>query len=264
LAQSYKTAEPFPHIVIDNFLDLNVATSLREAFPDSTGDEWIRYDSSTDRKLGLKSILSLEPDVRRILYELGGAEMIQFLQQLTGIEGLLSDPWFRGGGLHQTLPGGYLKVHADFNKHQTLNLDRRLNVIIYLTHNNWIDEYGGHLELWDRGMKGAKQRILPIFNRCVVFETSATTYHGHPSPLACPPSWSRKSLAAYFYTCDRLSSAQSDFRNTVYRDSSHALYAGSAYRKILAESLHRAAHYLERAARFARRRARYVEFKTKG
>jgi hypothetical protein len=263
LAQTYKTAKPFPHIVIDNFLDANVATWLRGAFPDSASDAWIRYDSSTDRKLGLQSILNLEPDARRVLYELAGAEMIQFLQQLTGIDGLLADPWFRGGGLHQTLPGGFLEVHADFNKHQTLNLDRRLNVIIYLTPDNWIDEYGGHLELWDREMREAKQRILPIFNRCVVFETSATTYHGHPSPLTCPPTWSRKSLAAYFYTCDSLSSGEAEFRNTVYRKSSHVSHSGSIYRKMLAQSLHHAARYLDQAARFARRRARSLEFKNK-
>lgn len=256
LAQRYKTAEPFPHIVIDNFLDANVAAWLRDAFPDSASSAWIRYDSSTDRKLGLQSILSLVPDARRILYELAGAEMIQFLQQLTGIDGLLADPWFRGGGLHQTLPGGFLEVHADFNKHQTLNLHRRLNVIIYLTPDDWLDEYGGHLELWDREMRQAKQRILPIFNRCVVFETSATTYHGHPLPLACPPTWSRKSLAAYFYTCDSLSSGESAFRNTVYRKSSQALHSGSLYRKILAQSLHNAARYLDKAARFVGRRAR--------
>jgi len=64
--------------------------------------------------------------------------------QLTGIDALVPDPHFEGGGLHQIEPGGHLKVHADFNRHPRTGLARRLNALIYLNR-DWKPEYGGAL-----------------------------------------------------------------------------------------------------------------------
>src|SRR6266436_1022806 len=65
------------------------------------------------------------------------------------LDGLIPDPYFGGGGLHQIEAGGFLKVHADFNVHPKLKLDRRLNMLVYLN-KDWREEWGGHLELWSR------------------------------------------------------------------------------------------------------------------
>jgi Rps23 Pro-64 3,4-dihydroxylase Tpa1-like proline 4-hydroxylase len=124
-----------------------------------------------------------------------------FLEKLTGIAGLIPDPHLRGGGLHEIRQGGALGVHADFNFYKRLNLYRRLNLLIYLNA-NWAEEWGGHLELWDRTGKQCVQRVAPIFNRAVIFDTSNFSYHGHPHPLQCPPDRSRKSLALYYYTVE--------------------------------------------------------------
>jgi hypothetical protein len=100
------------------------------------------------------------------------------------------------------LPGGLLKVHADFNIHHRTNLDRRLNVIVYLN-KDWKEEYGGFFELWNENMSEAVVRLLPLFNRMAIFSTTSTSYHGHPDPLTCPEDRSRKSLALYYYTNGR-------------------------------------------------------------
>ncbi len=92
-------------------------------------------------------------------------------------------------------------MHADFNFYKRLNLYRRLNLLVYLNE-NWSEEWGGDLELWDRTGKRCVQRIAPIFNRAVIFDTSNFSYHGHPRPLQCPEERSRKSLALYYYTVD--------------------------------------------------------------
>ena len=55
------------------------------------------------------------------------------LQSLTGIkEKLLSDPYLWGGGIHRIKRGGFLKIHSDTNFHPDFNLDRRLNLLLYL------------------------------------------------------------------------------------------------------------------------------------
>jgi hypothetical protein len=121
---------------------------------------------------------------------------------LTGITGLIPDPSFNGGGCHQIQRGGKLGVHVDFNKLKTVNLDRRLNLLVYLN-KNWKDEYGGHFELWDAEGKSSLKKVAPLFNRCVIFSTTETSYHGHPHPLTCPEGSTRKSVALYYYTNGR-------------------------------------------------------------
>ena len=74
--------------------------------------------------------------------------------------------------------------------------------MLYLNE-NWREEYGGHLELWDREMTRCVRRILPVFNRCVIFSTTDYSFHGHPDPLACPRGMTRKSLALYYYSNGR-------------------------------------------------------------
>ena len=63
---------------------------------------------------------------------LGIEGTLLFLERLTGIEGLIPDPYFVGGGLHQIESGGKLDIHVDFNRLEKTNLDRRLNLLIYL------------------------------------------------------------------------------------------------------------------------------------
>jgi hypothetical protein len=104
--------------------------------------------------------------------------------------------------LHQILPGGLLKIHADFGKHPVLKLERRLNVLVYLN-KDWKEEYQGHFELWNKELTECKVRIAPIFNRLALFTTNSVSYHGHPDALMCPETMSRKSIAMYYYTLDR-------------------------------------------------------------
>lgn len=137
-----------------------------------------------------------------MLYHLNSSTFLDFLSKITGIENLIADSYFEGGGMHQIRRGGKLKIHADFNRHPRYDLDRRLNALLYLNP-DWQEEYGGNLELWDRHMTSCVVRIAPLFNRFVVFATTDFTYHGHPDPLTCPEDVTRKSLALYYYTHER-------------------------------------------------------------
>ncbi len=152
---------------------------------------------------------------RDVLYFLNSRPMLQFLETLTGIKGILPDPYFSGGGLHQIKPGGKLGVHADFNHHDKLNLDRRINVLIYLN-KDWKEEYGGHFELWNKDMTAAEVKILPLFNRCAIFSTTSTSYHGHPTPLSCPPDRTRKSIATYYYSNGRPEEEVGESHSTLF------------------------------------------------
>ncbi len=200
--EEYAAADPCPHIVIDNFLPEEALDRVRAEIPRPDDIRWIEFDDARGKKLASKAETQLGAATRFLLYQLNSSILIEFLERLTSIRGLVPDPHFWGGGVHQIVRGGFLKIHSDFNRHPTLNLDRRLNLLLYLNR-GWQEEWGGHLELWDRNMTECRKKILPVFGRCVIFSTTDFSNHGHPDPLNCPQGESRKSLALYYYSNGR-------------------------------------------------------------
>jgi hypothetical protein len=213
---AYAAAMPFPHVVLDDFFDPALLERVLAEFPQPGAIKWQRFDNEREIKLASAAEASFGPTARLLLYHLNSLTFLEFLSRVTGIANLIPDPCFDGGGLHQIEPGGKLAVHADFNKHPRYGLDRRLNVLLYLN-KDWRAEYGGALELWARDMSRCEARILPLFNRLLIFGTTDFTYHGHPDPLRCPPGMTRKSLALYYFTNGRPAEEVSGEHTTVFR-----------------------------------------------
>jgi len=214
---SYLGAKPFPHIVFDNFFDPDLLDLILAEFPRPNQIRWQQFDNAQEIKLASAKEATFGPVTRLLLYHLNSMTFLDFLSGVTGIENLISDPSFDGGGLHQIVRGGKLGIHADFNKHGKFGLDRRLNLLLYLN-KDWREEYGGHLELWDRSMTHSEAKILPVFNRMMIFGTTDFTYHGHPEPLRCPEGMTRKSLALYYFTNGRPAEEISGAHSTIFRD----------------------------------------------
>ena len=218
LRAQYQSADPFPHIVMDGLFDDHVLDRIVAEFPKPDEMRWMTFDSPTEKKLGYYHEHStITPAIRAFLDALNGFETLLFLEELTGIEGLIPDPYFGGGGLHQIESGGFLKIHTDFNVHPKLKLDRRVNMLVYLNR-DWQDQWGGHLELWNASMTERRQHIAPLFNRTVVFSTTDTSFHGHPHPLTTPPGVTRKSVSLYYYTAGRPEEERSAPHDTIFRE----------------------------------------------
>jgi len=215
-ASAYQSGTPYPHITMDDFLPDWVIDRILEEFPDAHKIDWKKFSSPEEKKLGTHNEAQIGPFIRYILYAFNSSTFITFLESLTGIQGLIPDPHFVGGGMHQTLKDGYLKIHADFNIHPRLKLDRRINVLLYLN-KDWKEEYGGHFELWDKDMKNCEKQVLPIGNRFVAFSTTSTSFHGAPNPLNCPEDRSRKSLALYYYTSGQPKSELNQSHSTLFQ-----------------------------------------------
>jgi hypothetical protein len=213
---SYINAKPYPHIVFDNFFDSQLLDVVLEEFPRPDGIKWQRFDNAQEIKLASATESSFGATTRLLMYHLNSITFLEFLSRVTGIENLIPDPSFEGGGLHQIVPGGKLGVHADFNQHRKYGLDRRLNLLLYLN-KNWREEYGGHLELWDRNMTRCEAKIAPLINRVMVFGTTDFTYHGHPNPLQCPQGMTRKSLALYYFSNGRPAEEVAGEHSTLFR-----------------------------------------------
>jgi len=216
LAEEYAQAQPFPHAVIDNIFPTAFTQLLLDHFPQDPK----AHDKVYEKGYGGTHKRQISPDdcdetLRAAFALFNSAAMLQFIETLTGFKGLLPDPYFAGGGLHETSAGGLLGIHADFQVNEGLQLYRRVNMLVYLNQ-DWLPEYGGNLELWDRQMQARQQTVAPLFNRCVIFNTDADSFHGHPDPLTTPEGVTRRSIALYYYQAMPIPNAQGDSRHTLY------------------------------------------------
>lgn len=200
----YQSGKPYPHIVIKNYFDKNFLSKVLDEFPNlSKISSSKNYNNKNEIKFSNNKKKNFKKNTKILFKFLNSKLFLNFVQNLASInEKLLPDFELNGGGLHEIKRGGVLKIHTDFNKHPYKNIDRRINVLIYLN-KQWKKNYGGNLELWNKSMKKCVKKIAPNFNTMVIFSTNDFTNHGHPNPLKCPETISRKSIATYYFSKGR-------------------------------------------------------------
>ena len=197
----YASARPFPHTVMDDLFDIEVLRKIESEFP-SAEQMAGRFDGEIQGGKFTESDWSkFGPVTQAFVSACNSGPFLNALSNLTGIAGLISDPYLAGGGQHQTVRGGRLKVHSDFNVHPFLNLTRQLNMIVYLNE-SWDEAWGGGLELWNQDMSEAVTTIPPHLGQVAIFTCSDISFHGLPDPIVCPEGTYRRSLAFYYFTAD--------------------------------------------------------------
>lgn len=197
LRNEFNRYPTFRYVVIPDFLRPEVAETLLNNYPAPTSPIW-KSTTYIHQKNKLQSA-NISGEFSKVFNELNGEEMRHFLSMLTGIDNLIADDDLFGAGFHQSLKGAFLDIHVDFNVHPYKGWHRKLNLLLFLN-KNWKAEYAGNLELWDMDKQERITAIAPEFNRCVIFETTEKSFHGHPQPLNTPEGVTRKSLAVYYYT----------------------------------------------------------------
>ena len=224
----FAQAAPFPHAVLDQFLPAGHAAALASDFPKPDAPIWADWRQRTGHQYGKQGTRNSDqfwrlPDtLYASLLEFNSHVFLEFLQQLTGLDALLPDPYFQGGGLHQIVSGGILDIHTDFNDYRRLGIYRRLNVLLYLTE-DWQPGDGGELELWNGPPPQGTcvTTIAPMFNRLVVFKTDKSSFHGHTHEWQ-PRDRTRRSVALYYYTRDpepgQHYDTRTDFQSVVKKD----------------------------------------------
>jgi Rps23 Pro-64 3,4-dihydroxylase Tpa1-like proline 4-hydroxylase len=197
-AEQYQSGRPYHYIGIDDFLPYHILEKVRQEAI-SVDEKPPEYSSPQEHLKASYNPDELPHYTRLVFNALNSQSFIRFLEEMTGIDGLIPDPYFKGGGIHRTSNGGYLGIHADFNHHKQMNLERRLNVLIYLNP-DWSEEYGGAFEVWTSDMKERVASFAPKMGRMCCFSTSSTSMHGNPEPVNHPDGTPRISIALYYYT----------------------------------------------------------------
>tara|TARA_B100000401_G_scaffold365335_1_gene263384 strand:- start:2550 stop:3338 length:789 start_codon:yes stop_codon:yes gene_type:complete len=224
-SKNYILNKPFPHIIFDDFFKNDLLNEVLNEFPDlSTIKNKFKHNNENENKFISLGMKDLSNSAFNLISMLNSDVFLNYLQRLTGInEKLFSDPYLLGGGYHEIKKGGFLEVHADFNKYNEVDLDRRINLLIYLNH-NWDPNWNGNLQLYNKdNLKKPEVKIIPEFNRCVIFSTTSFTFHGHPEKLSCPENKSRKSLALYYYSKGRPKNEISRIHGTLFRNENKSM-----------------------------------------
>ncbi len=197
-AKEYQSRTPYHYGCVDNFLPPEILNRVRQEL-----EELPEAESSFDRaQERLKTSYvpeRLGPYTRQLFTALNSKAFLAFLEEMSGIPHLIPDPYYMGGGIHKVSNGGHLDIHADFNHHSKMDLERRINVLIYLNP-DWKAEYGGSFEVWDKKMENKIASFVPLFNRMCMFSTGSDTYHGNPEMVNHPNGEPRLSIALYYYT----------------------------------------------------------------
>ena len=217
--EQFRSGTPFPSVVIENFLDPELATELLATFPAFDRGNHIGDDGQPGGKSTLEKLRAIGPAYQRLDDAIKSPEFLQTIGRLTGIDDLLYDPWYLGGGTHENRNGMSLDPHVDFNLHPSERWHRRLNLIVYLNP-MWEDAWGGRLELFRDPHADARpvRLVSPTFNRCVIFETSEVSWHAFDQ-IKLPAEHShltRRSIALYLYTKNRPDDQIADRHTTYY------------------------------------------------
>ncbi|HEY6504950.1 MAG TPA: 2OG-Fe(II) oxygenase [Chitinophagaceae bacterium] len=196
LYAAFCTNQPIRHLVIDNFLEKEIADSIFASFP-PIDEMKTHYKGLNEKKAEHSDFSQLHHSFDQLHQALASTAFISWLQNTTGISSLETIEDRLGYGLHQGANHSFLDIHIDYNLHPIKKLYRKLNLIIFVN-KQWENDWGGHLELWDADVKNCIQSILPVFNRCVIFECSGISYHGY-SKITVPEGITRKSCYQYYF-----------------------------------------------------------------
>jgi Rps23 Pro-64 3,4-dihydroxylase Tpa1-like proline 4-hydroxylase len=239
LKKQFINAEPFEHIVIDDFLNIDYANKLHDLFP-SKYDNWYKYEIPIEIKYAYDNINVLPIELKNYFYYLSTNKIIELFCKLTDIDNLEYDEYMHGAGLHCHPNNGRLNIHLDYEKHPYSGKERRLNIILFLS-KGWKEEWNGCNELWNKNVTKCVKKTLPIFNRAIIFKTNDVSWHGLPEKIKCPENIYRKSLAYYYVSPLNLLKDDNYYRKKAtyikrpedpYDDNMEQLYKIRANRRI--------------------------------
>jgi len=206
LQNKFRSAKPYPHIIIDDFFKKEVAENIfRELSEfDYKKNNTVHYDNPIENKFACNHYDRFPPNIYNAFIFLNSEMFVNIIKQISSTEKVYVDVGLHGGGMHFHEKGGKLNIHQDYSIHPKIKLKRKFNLIIYMTE-QWKESYKGHLEMWSHDKetnepRNCVKKILPKYNRAVLFDTTHNSWHGLPEETESPEDIVRQSLAIYYLT----------------------------------------------------------------
>lgn len=199
--KNFDSGRPFPFLVLDDFVEMELANQLATEFPKLGDKRLFEYNNPLEVKGALNDWNAYPRNTYAFFQYLNSSEVVNTLSELVGVQ-LYPDHGLHGGGWHIHGNGGKLNPHLDYSIHPKLGLQRKLNLIIYLSQ-GWNPDWGGHLGFWSHNEATNApmdliQETSVMFNRAVLFDTTCDSWHGITKEVQSPNGHTRNSLAIYY------------------------------------------------------------------
>lgn len=198
LKDIHATNNPVPYTIIDNFLPSEVFESIVKDLSNITQDHYTVFSVGDNYRKECRDFVEA-PLLQTLSHSFQSSNFVHWLEKITGVEKLIPDPHLRGGGLARIPTGNKLGLHTDFNWNDQLQVNRKVNLILYLTP-NWQSSWDGDLEFWNKENTECVTRIEPKANRLVFWNYESWLVHGHSNTLDTPEDVSRDNLIHFYYT----------------------------------------------------------------
>lgn len=188
---------PFPYIIIPEFINTKYYNKFKEVFPSKPNENWCKYENPLEVKYTLDNLEIMDPVISNTFYSLSHENTIDKFKKIFNIPELEYDPYYHDAGLHMHPRYGRLNMHLDYEIHPISNKQRRLNIILYLN-DDWNPEWNGDTQLWNNNISECVVKSYPKGNTAIVFVTTEQSWHGVPETILCPQDMYRKTLAFYY------------------------------------------------------------------
>ncbi|WP_216839349.1 2OG-Fe(II) oxygenase [Caulobacter sp. S45] len=163
-----------PSSFVDDLLPVDMAQAIHAAFPDH--GRMMFKNSIKERKFVAAQMDAYPAILEEIVYAFQDPRVLYEVAAITGLQALQPDADLYAGGLSAMPKGAYLKPHLD-NSHDGARARYRVLNLLYYVTPDWREDFGGNLQLWDQGPKGAPRTIPALFNRLVLMATNRTSWH---------------------------------------------------------------------------------------
>lgn len=181
----------FPYLIVDNFLEDKIAYEIQNEILNLDNSYWDRYNNPFEQKYTLRDKYNFPNNLNKLFKYFTSENFLIKLKEIFDID-LYNDPNRNFWGVHTYEDGDYLDIHVDAGLHPLTKQKKQLTLGIYLS-KDWKEENKGHLELWkgdNSSLNNAKiysceKKILPLFNRLILFINDDYSWHGTPEPVIC-------------------------------------------------------------------------------
>jgi len=208
--EEFRRQDRIRSFYIDDLLPEALARQIYAAFPPAESmrlQKSLREDKYTGFELD-----RYEPILAEAIYAFQDRKLVDLLGGILGIEDLQPDDSLYLGGISLMTQGQFLNPHIDNSHDSGFKNFRMLNLLYYVSP-EWKPEYGGHFELWDRGVKSKPRVIECRFNRLVVMATYRTSWHS-VKPITAARN---RCCVSNYYFAPRSFDRKSYFHGTYFR-----------------------------------------------
>ncbi len=180
MKEVFFNASPFPHLMLDNFLDEKFFLNLSETFEKSIDSTQGKvFNTTVEEKKWISLNSTLPGVIKQIVDSLNSDSWVDNIRRLTGINSLVVTP--NGNtdlaNYHVMEPGGILGPHVDHSHEPIKGIPHVVNVILYLTE-NWDEGVGGATIFYDKKGKKEVKKVPYRQNRAVIFLHTPYSFHG--------------------------------------------------------------------------------------